>query len=341
MRPLRHCGLQPPDVVRHLPHCRLFPLIDAAVRPDRSRPIRPLSRPSRPDTSDPSRLDTSDPSRLRAGPPAVRLVSSRAPRLDPSESEPGVAVRTIRAAPAGRALAARGAIAARGGGSSRVVFGGSRSESRVGPGARRRARRAARVGRNLSAAGASPRASDVAGAARASRRMRAGARVRACVRYVPCAADESPKGGRAGQYFRSCEATVNASDLVAACRVLEVAVNAPFYILGPQCKPRPTAPSSSPRIGRRRYQPRVHYRFNSNLSCGPFLRGLTGSATSESARAPVVPSRRGPFSSFPTPTWRLTVDRAPPRSLCRRRCPRRAAGSSRLPALSGSCPTAG
>ena len=86
MRPLRHCGLQPPDVVRHLPHCRLFPLIDAAVRPDRSRPIRPLSRPSRLDTSDPSRLDTSDPSRLRAGPPAVRLVSSRAPRLDPSES---------------------------------------------------------------------------------------------------------------------------------------------------------------------------------------------------------------------------------------------------------------
>ena len=86
MRPPRHCGLQPPDVVRHLPHCRLFPLIDAAVRPDRSRPIRPLSRPSRPDTSDPSRLDTSDPSRLRAGPPAVRLVSSRAPRLDPSES---------------------------------------------------------------------------------------------------------------------------------------------------------------------------------------------------------------------------------------------------------------
>ena len=109
------------------------------------------------------------------------------------------------------------------------------------------------------------------------------------------------------QYFRSCEATVNASDLVAACRVLEVAVNAFFYILGPQCKPRPTAcaTSSSPRIGRRRYQPRVHYRFNSNLSCGPFLRGLTGSATSESARAPVVPSRRGPFSSFPTPIWRF------------------------------------
>ena len=35
--------------------------------------------------------------------------------------------------------------------------------------------------------------------------------------------------------FRSCEATVNASVLVATCRVLEVAVNAPFYILGPQC----------------------------------------------------------------------------------------------------------
>jgi len=76
-----------------------------------------------------------------------------------------------------RAMVARGAIAARGAGSWRVVF--------------RRARRAGRVGRDRSAASARPRAGDVAGAAGASRRARSGARVRAGRRYVPRAADES------------------------------------------------------------------------------------------------------------------------------------------------------